>query len=83
MTGPNSPHPFFPRKKPPKFLPFLPFLPFLTNLGYLHSDMFHFLPYNLCKTVVSKKKKKKKKKGSQKTLIRVDKMNHRLTLKGA
>ena len=32
MTGPNSPHPFFPLKKPPKFLPFLPFL---TNLGYL------------------------------------------------
>ena len=40
MTGPNSPHPFFPLKKPPKFLPFLPFLPFLTNLGYLHFDRF-------------------------------------------
>ena len=40
MTGPNSPHPFFPRKKPPKFLPFLPFLPFLTNLGYLHQFLF-------------------------------------------
>ena len=35
MTGPNSPHPFFPRKKPPKFLAFLAFLFKITILGYL------------------------------------------------
>ena len=62
MTGPNSPHPFFPLKKPPKFLPFLPFLPFLTNLGYLQKKIFFFGKISTPSWVFGHQKVQKKRK---------------------